>query len=101
VLGELSGAESVTLTAVQLPAHSHAMAETPAAAGNAPVPTNRVPAATAGTELTYGSPALAPGAMAATAVSAAGTVAPLPHENRQPHLAIFYCIATEGVFPSQ
>ena len=35
--------------------------------------------------------------MASTAISAAGSSQ--PHENRQPYLALTFCIALQGIFP--
>ena len=98
VIGQIGGVESVTMTANQLPAHSHGVSETPNAATSVPVPNSMIPAATVGPELPYGSPAVAPGTMAAGMIGATGSGG--SHENRQPHLAIFFCIAVEGIFPS-
>lgn len=98
VLGESGGAESVTLTQAQLPAHTHALV---GSAANA----------------TATSPAGAvPGTMPEVATSAYGSDAPLttlspqgvgsaggsqPHDNMQPYLAVRYIIALFGIFPSQ
>ncbi len=94
-LGQTGGVESVTLTANEMPAHSHT-ATNPAANVD---PTSNRPAAN-----------LAPargGAYAPTpAAQLAGpTVAPAggsqPHSNVQPHLTLNYIIALQGIFPSR
>jgi microcystin-dependent protein len=98
VLGQLGGVESVTLTAGQFASHTHALQ----AAGTATTPTP-------GSGVVLGTPAAAtpiyatagtPTTLAGSAVSfaAGGNV---PHENRQPSLAINYIIALFGIFPSQ
>jgi microcystin-dependent protein len=99
-MGQVAGSESVALTSAQLPSHSHPVLETPIAAGNAPVPNGRIPAASAAAELTYGSPSTSPGVMAPGVISPA-TGGSQPHENRQSYLVINFCIAMFGIFPSQ
>lgn len=98
VLGEADGSAAVTLQPGQMPSHTHQLMATAATtsaspASNAmsqavlppatPVPVyrnsaNRVP-------------------MAPDAVAAAG--GSQPHNNRQPYLALNFCIALQGVFP--
>jgi len=98
VLGQLAGVESVTLTAGQFAGHTHALQ----AAGTATTPTP-------GSGVVLGTPAAATPiyATAGTAATLAGSAVSLaaggsvPHENRQPSLAINYIIAFEGIFPSQ
>ena len=95
VLGQNGGAEAVTLTAAQLPVHSHAfMAST--SAGNQPSPFGFVPAANNTVKLyAAGTPnvSLAPQAILAN-------VGNQPHSNIQPYLCINFILALEGIYPS-
>jgi microcystin-dependent protein len=98
-----------------MPVHTHVMNATSVAAaaacrdgaGNQQTPENNVPATeSAGVTATYSS--ALPNAMMRTgniALSGTATAAPAggaqPHENRQPFLAMSYCIALAGVFPAR
>jgi microcystin-dependent protein len=97
VQGQVGGTEAVTLTAAQMPAHTHTLAE--AAVGTAPVPNGRVPAPSRAADLSYGPQTSPPGTMVSTVVGAVG--GNQPHQNTQPTLAINFCIALQGVFPSR
>lgn len=93
-LGERAGVPSHTLTIAELPQHTHTVQATsdPAAVN---VPTgNRLAAVNNG---------YAPAAnlVATGASSIANTGGSQAHENRQPYLAINFCIALQGIFPSQ
>lgn len=93
-LGQQSGSTSVTLTATQMPAHSHSVS----ASTNAPTqgaPTN-VAWATAA-NIPYSDTASE--TMAAGALANAGSSQ--PHNNMAPSLALNYCIALYGIFPSR
>jgi microcystin-dependent protein len=95
VIGEVSGSESVTLTAGQMPAHSHSLI---ANAGTAGVsrPDGAVLARTGSN--TY---AAAPDgtAMNAGAIGQAG--GSQPFSILQPFLCLNFCIALQGIFPSR
>jgi microcystin-dependent protein len=99
-LGETGGSASVTLLPVQMPGHSHQLRAT-ALAGSASPAGNAMSAA-----LTPASPPVAVKvyrsgvnkvAMAPDAVAAAG--GSQPHNNRQPYLALNFCIALQGIYP--
>jgi len=96
-LGQSSGAETVTLMATQMPAHSHAVAA-PCSDGipTAPSPVGAVLANQDQVPFyaASGTAAMAPG----TSTIAGGSQ---PHENRQPLLAINFIIALEGIYPSR
>jgi microcystin-dependent protein len=95
-VGEVGGVESVTLTEPQLPAHTHAMrVNGPSSASNNPNNRylGRVSTGTAYAGTTNGK-TLKPDAIAPSGDSE-------PHENRQPHLVLNYCIALEGIFPAR
>lgn len=99
-IGSAFGADTVTLQPGEMPAHSHAMnlfvqsdeskhrsSPSPGDVLIPPTGTRAFAPGEAPTEL------FAPGA-----VGSAGSSQ--PHENRQPYLAVNFCIALRGVFPS-
>lgn len=95
ILGEIGGSETVTLSALALPTHSHTAAAM-GTAGTSADPTDALPARDAAGGLAYGAAtqvAMAPGHIGVSGSNGA-------HENRMPHLALNYCIALFGVFPS-
>ena len=95
VVGEKGGTETVTLQLNQLPAHTHALHASTAAA-SITTPASALLGAT--TVASYDSnPATT--AMAAGAVSSAGGNA--PHNNMAPSMAITYIVSLFGIFPSQ
>lgn len=94
-LGERGGEQSHTLSMAELPAHTH-NARAVSANGDAPSPAGTILAAEA-TAL-YAAPdanlvALAPGSL--TSIGGSQT-----HLNMQPFLALNFCIALQGIFPS-
>ncbi|MDO8941048.1 MAG: tail fiber protein [Methylicorpusculum sp.] len=103
-LGQKGGAESVTLTAQEMPSHTHAI--TAALKGTAVAGNNDSPAgntlALKARSSNYSTTAPAvdmqAGSVTATAVSTGGSQA---HENRMPYLGIYHIIALQGIFPSR
>lgn len=96
ILGQMSGTEEVTLTANQIPAHNHSI-NASTASGTAGTPSNNFIAQNAdGIDSFSGSSngLLNTGEMGATGGNQA-------HSNIQPYLSIYFCIATEGIFPLQ
>src|SRR5688572_12825382 len=90
-----AGEVAHTLTVAELPAHTH-VAQGSSAAGNSPVPTNNLLAKVEGVDV-Y-SPVATTVAMAPSMVSNAG--GGQAHPNMQPYLALNFCIALQGIFPS-
>ena len=96
-LGERAGEQAHTLTISELPTHVHIMNATnnAAAASN---PTNAMILAKASGGFLYGQPnnlqAMDPGAVSNVGGSQA-------HQNMQPFLTLTFCIALQGIFPSQ
>jgi microcystin-dependent protein len=90
-LGEVGGEEAVTLTAPQLPSHTHAQ---PATNGQETTnrPNNALPARGGVYSNESDGSAFHP-------TSAAG--GGQPHDNRSPFLTLNYIIALEGIFPSR
>jgi len=95
---ETGGAETVTLTTQQIPAHGHGLRGTSDAASPAYTAANGALAKTAGANV-Y---ALSPGglnSMKANRVIATG--GSQPHSNMAPYLCINYIISLFGLYPSQ
>jgi microcystin-dependent protein len=98
-LGMLLGSETVQLTSLQMAAHIHFLQATTAAA-TTDTPDNTMVTGSGGppayvTDLTGATPVLF--AQASTTPTQGGG----PHDNMMPSLAMSYCIASEGIYPSQ
>ena len=97
--GAGGGAESVALTAGQMPAHTHTL-NASADLANTGVPSNAAPAARPrGGPLLYRAPGGAVAAMHPAAVQTAG--GGQAHSNMQPYAVVSYMIALQGIFPSR
>ena len=94
VMGEKAGAESATLTQNHMPAHAHTMSASTAPATHATPATGRVPATAqnGGAYAAAGGPASGP----ATGSAGSGVSVNL----RSPYMALQWCIAVTGIFPS-
>ena len=95
VLAETGGAESITLTAAQVPTHTHTVLASTALANQA-APAGQVPAQTSTFDFyVSGDPAanMSPAAIGNTGGSQ-------PHDNFQPYICINYIISLFGIFPS-
>ena len=101
-MGQTGGSENVTLLSNQMPQHNHLMT----ASGDGPTLAT-VSGASLASEvrggvnpmpIIYASGATTPVNMASATSSAGGNQ---PHDNMQPYLAVNYCIALEGIFPSR
>lgn len=92
--GEKSGEEAHTLSVAEMPQHRHAV-QASSAGADAPTPQGNVFAAA---NNVYHDAANLTGLRV-------GTIAPVgggqPHENMQPYLAVNFCIALRGLFPSR
>jgi microcystin-dependent protein len=95
ILAESGGAEEITLTVNQMPAHSHPQVAS-SAAGQQSSPVNLLPGAVTGTDIYSGDTPLAN--MAAQAISSIG--GSQPHTNFQPYLCVNFIISLFGIFPS-
>lgn len=96
VQGQKGGQETHTLLATEMPAHSHtAYAST--SGGTSSSPSNNYPAANSEGIEHYGSSEN--GNMNANAIGTTG--GGLAHNNIQPYLAINFCIALSGIFPTR
>ncbi|MDZ4812661.1 MAG: tail fiber protein [Pseudomonadota bacterium] len=95
ILAETGGAEEVTLTVSQIPAHSHAALGS-AVNGSQVNPNNALLASSTVIQLYAVETANA--AMAANSVSPVG--GSQPHTNFQPYLCVDFIISLFGIFPS-
>ncbi len=96
-LGQVGGTESVTLTIQQMPSHNH-LVNCHGEDGNQGNPNPNILATTGAAPPPY-SNAAADATMAPNSISLVG--GSQPHDNLQPYLALNYCIALEGIFPSR
>ena len=99
-IGQVAGSESVTLIPSQMPAHSHTLMATTAAATSVTPGSTLLPGAVSGDTFYVNTTAgntMAP--MSNQMIAPAG--ASQPHENTMPTLTLQYCMAIEGIFPSR
>ncbi len=94
-MGEAAGSTSVTINIQQLPTHEHFVNATSAVQNNL-VPTGASFAATTPSEVYSGTSS---GAMHPQTLSNVG--GSQPHNNMQPYLTLNFCVALQGIFPSQ
>jgi microcystin-dependent protein len=98
-LGERGGEEAHTVIMSEMPAHIHpAQSDAKPGDNNTANPNNAYPANTGGTKL-YSPGSSNMVAMFPQMVSNMG--GSQPHENRQPFLALNFCIALQGIFPTR
>ncbi|MGH8478490.1 MAG: phage tail protein [Gammaproteobacteria bacterium] len=95
ILAGTGGAEEITLTAAQIPAHSHALLGA-SVNGSQASPAGGVLANS--TVIAPYAPETPNGAMAPTAIAPVG--GSQPHTNFQPYLCISFIISLFGIFPS-
>lgn len=100
VIGQKAGAETITVLPTQMPAHTHTAVATTAAATAVTPDNTLLPAAVSGDNF-YVSTVTGATAVAMSAQSTSTAGGSQPHENRMPTLTVQYCIATQGIFPSQ
>jgi microcystin-dependent protein len=98
-LGERGGEEAHTVIMSEMPAHIHpATADVKSGNNNSITPGNAYIADT-GSTLLYSSGSNNMVAMSSQMITSIG--GSQPHENRQPFLTLNFCIALQGIFPSQ
>ena len=96
VLAETGGAETITLTVNQIPAHSHPYLGTTSTANDANASNNFAAQA-----LTFFPYLNVPPAVPMAANSVTSTGGSQPHNNFQPYLCVDFIISLFGIFPSQ
>lgn len=103
------GTEAVALTQTQVPTHTHALCAQPSNAPSLGIansypstsvkPSGASPTAPGAPNL-YAAPTATPGTIVALhAASVASDGGSAAHENRQPYLALRYCISISGLYP--
>lgn len=98
-LGEQLGSQNVSLTVQQMPQHMHSLGLAAANANQTAAPDNGS-VALAPASNGFLNPATFPPNTQLAVPQVALTGSSQPHPNNQPTLALLYCIAYEGVFPS-
>lgn len=98
-LGQKSGAETVTLTTAEIPQHIH-FATASATEGNATSPQDHLLGAEVDPDFAYRTPETT-GRTALRHGTIANAGGSQPHNNMQPYLAVNFCIALAGLFPSR
>jgi microcystin-dependent protein len=93
-LGEQGGSATTTLLATEIPSHSHTVSA--AATASTVTPGTGVALANGAGGQVYRA-ATNPVAMAASSFAPAGSGQ--AHNNRQPYLGLYFCIALQGIFP--
>jgi microcystin-dependent protein len=99
VMGQAGGSARHTLTPGELPAHNHGVKASSGFATEVAATAGQfaTPAVNARLQPLYSNAANA----AARADAVSGVGGNQPHENRRPYLAMNYCIAIQGIFPSR
>ncbi|MDQ6481324.1 tail fiber protein [Dyadobacter sp. LHD-138] len=93
-LGETGGSETVTLLESEIPSHAHAVGDSPEP-GEVKTPTgNTIARSLGGNIYVAGNPNVT---MNGTSLAPVG--GDQPHNNLQPYLTTYFCIALQGVFP--
>ena len=96
--GEKGGTEDVTLTVSQIPPHTHGI-QAYNGPGNTFTPENTTWAQDATQSIPTYSTTTPNQSMSANALGTTGGTQ--PHTNIQPYLAMYYCIAMQGIYPSR
>ena len=94
--GQKGGAETHTLTAAEMPQHNHFQVAT-AQSANQSTPGGNLLAATTGN--IYGAKTAVASTLNTGSIAHAG--GGQAHDNMQPYLAVNFCIALQGLFPSR
>ena len=102
-IGQVGGAETVTLNATQMPMHNHALNATTTTA-NLGTPVNNLagnatPLTPTGQRMYAGAPGQTTGNLSSNSCSFAG--GNQPHNNLMPSLCVSFIIALFGIYPSQ
>ena len=95
-LGETSGSATVSLLESEIPSHSHGLRAATTTADRS-APGNHLLAASVGNTGYQSATSSNLMQMADTALAPAG--GDQPHNNLQPYLVVYFCIALQGVFP--
>lgn len=94
-LGEIGGSDTVTLQVSEMPAHAHAQRANTVDLGDTNIPSPNASFAQSSGGTLY--QAASNAQLAPQALTPAG--GDQPHNNLQPYLTLYFCIALQGVFP--
>ena len=97
VQGQTGGEERHTLSSSEIPQHTHSLGVVDAAGDAANPVGNRFGVAPSGVGNAYGGS----GGSGGSSVAVPSQGGNQPHNNLQPYLALNFCIALEGIFPSR
>lgn len=95
-LGEAAGSTAVTITIHELPQHIHFLQGTSNTVNNVQEPSGNFPARLGSS--VYGEPVSLQPARPSSVTNVGGSQ---PHTNMMPYLVLNFCIALQGIFPSQ
>lgn len=95
-LGQSGGEAAHTVSIAELPTHSHVLNAT-SDTSTTPIPANTVMVATCSADL-FGAAASLVAMHAGTITNVGGSQ---PHNNQSPYLKLNFCIALQGLFPTQ
>lgn len=98
-LGESGGVASVTLTANEIPAHTHELRASSASARQGSLTSGIALASSVGGALYQSNTGSGLASLSPDALASAGGGE--PHNNMQPYLACYFCIALQGVYPQR
>lgn len=100
-IGQKDGSQTETLTANQIPAHTHTgTVKASTSVGNSASPATAIPSVSNDGESNY-TTAGSDTTMATGSLTVDSTGGDQAHNNLPPYLALNFCIALIGVFPSQ
>jgi microcystin-dependent protein len=94
-LGDKAGASSVTITQQQMPQHIHFLSASSSTSGGVAAPAGRF---VGGANNAYNTPVNLTPFNAGSVTNVGGSQ---PHNNMMPYLVLNFCIALQGIFPSQ
>jgi microcystin-dependent protein len=95
-LGEAAGSSAVTITQQTMPQHIHFLQGTSNTVNNTPIVTGNLPAKTGSS--VYSEPTQLQTLRPSSVSNVGGSQA---HTNMMPYLVLNFCIALQGIFPSQ
>jgi len=95
-IGETGGAETVTLLESEIPVHTHAMGAHDIDLGELNAPASNRSLAKSANATAYTTASNLVGMSSSTLAPTGGDQ---PHNNMQPYLTFYFCIALQGVFP--
>lgn len=93
-LGEQTGSDTITLITPEIPSHNHSMVMSTTLGTTKSPANNRIGQSDGASVFTSSVPNVS---MASNSIAPAG--ADQPHNNMQPYLTVYFCIALQGVFP--